>query len=128
MFDTIIGYSQTSKHNSYALSTINLQACLFSLSAAKISPTKRDCRFRNENQDMKLFNQYSQNGCMFECQIAMATKKCGCVPWDYPHLRKSGLSDVCDGWGKHCFEGVMKDATKRLANCKHCLPDCSITR
>ena len=58
----------------------------------------------------------------------MATKKCGCVPWDYPQLIKEGFLEVCEGWGRYCFESVLKDTNKRLNNCGYCLPDCIITR
>ena len=96
--------------------------------ASKLSEERRSCRFRHDIEGLKLFKQYSQSACQFECQIEMATKKCGCVPWDYPHLNTSGLSEVCEGWGRYCFENVLKDTNRRLANCKYCLPDCIITR
>ena len=108
--------------------TTIFHSCLLLLPASQLSEVRRNCRFRTENQGLKLFKQYSQNSCMFECHLAMATQNCGCVPWDYPHFERSGLSDICDGWGRYCFESVMKDTNRGFANCKHCLPDCSITR
>ena len=101
---------------------------LYLILASKLSEERRSCRFRHDIEGLKLFKQYSQAACQFECQIQMATEKCGCVPWDYPHLNTSGLSEVCEGWGRYCFEGVLKDTNRRLANCKYCLPDCIITR
>ena len=86
------------------------------------------CRFRKESSGLKLFSQYSQNACQFECQIEIATAKCGCVPWDYPHVSKKGLLQVCEGWGRYCFESVFKNPKNRKNHCGHCLPDCIITR
>ena len=46
----------------------------------------RDCKFPDENEDMEILNEYSQNGCFFECQLKRAREACGgCTPWDYPH-------------------------------------------
>ena len=96
--------------------------------ASKLSEKRRKCRYRKENHGLKLFRQYSQDACEFECQIEMATTKCGCVPWDYPQLLKEGLLQVCEGWGRYCFKSVLKDSNKKLNNCGHCVPDCTITR
>ena len=93
-----------------------------------MSEERRDCRFRKDNHDLKLFSQYSQAACQFECQIEIATNKCGCVPWDYPQLAKDDLISVCEGWGRYCFEDVLMDTRKRLNECGNCLPDCIVTR
>ena len=97
-------------------------------SASKFSEERRKCRFRTENLDLKLFSQYSQSACRLECQVKMATSKCGCVPWDYPQLMKDNLLPVCEGWGRYCFENVVKNSSKRLKHCGHCKPDCVTTR
>ena len=93
-----------------------------------MSEERRDCRFRKDNHDLQLFSQYSQAACQFECQIKLATNKCGCVPWDYPQLATDDLLPVCEGWGRYCFENVLMDTSKRLNDCGNCLPDCIITR
>ena len=102
---------------------------LYDLFAAlKLSEERRKCRYRKDNNGLKLFRQYSQDACQLECVIEMATEKCGCVPWDYPQLLKEDLLQVCEGWGRYCFESVLKDSNKELNNCGHCVPDCIVTR
>ena len=96
--------------------------------ATKLSEERRKCRFRKDTHGLKLFTQYSQAACQFECQIEIATNKCGCVPWDYPQLAKDHLISVCDGWGRYCFEDALLYANKRLNDCGNCLPECIITR
>ncbi len=65
---------------------------------------KRKCKFRSENDDMKIFSYYTQSGCMFECSLGIAADKCGCIPWNYP--RFDPMHDVCDYMGAECFEHV----------------------
>ena len=98
------------------------------LSATTIDEKRRKCRFATHNKGLTLFRRYSQGACQFECQIKMAIEKCGCVPWDYPQLAEANLTEVCEGWGRHCFESDLRNDAKRLKFCRHCLPDCSITR
>ena len=64
---------------------------LYTTEAAKtIEIRKRKCRFRDEPlQDAngsKLMNIYSQTGCVFQCNLEIATRLCGCVPWNYPTI------------------------------------------
>jgi len=35
---------------------------------------RRKCRFHSENEGMKVFSDYSRNGCIFECQLEQAYK------------------------------------------------------
>ena len=101
---------------------------IINLLATELSEERRECRFRKDTLGLKLFTQYSQAACQFECQIEIATNKCGCVPWDYPQLAKDRLISVCEGWGRYCFEDVLSDTNKRSNDCGNCLPDCIITR
>lgn len=98
------------------------------IAASKLSEERRKCRFRKDNHDLKLFSQYSQAACEFECQIQMATRKCGCVPWDYPQLATDDLLPICEAWGRYCFVSVLEDTRKRLKHCGNCLPDCITIR
>ena len=77
---------------------------------------------------MRFFKLYSQAACKLECEMLTAYRKCACVPWDYPHIEKDTLVDVCDGWGKNCFENMLLNANKMKISCKHCVPDCNIIR
>ena len=98
------------------------------IEASGLSEERRECRFRKDSHDLKLFSQYSQAACQFECQINMAANKCGCTPWDYPQMSNDGLFSVCEGWGRYCFISVLEDTSKRLKHCGNCLPDCITTR
>ena len=44
---------------------------------------KRNCRFPYENDGLKIYDKYSRNACLFECQISHGLKMCGCIPWDW---------------------------------------------
>ena len=35
---------------------------------------------------LKIFKKYSREACILECSIKEATKRCGCSPWNYPHI------------------------------------------
>ena len=59
---------------------------------------RRECRFKKEHEKLKIFQEYSQVSCIFECQINFAFGKCGCIPWDYPH--PGDRKPVCDLWGR----------------------------
>ena len=64
---------------------------LYSTEAVEaIDINKRKCRFRDEllqnANGSRLMNVYSQTGCVFECHLEIATRLCGCVPWNYPTM------------------------------------------
>ncbi len=63
-----------------------------------LEESRRGCRFKDETQDLVIFKEYTQVSCTFECQIKQAFEKCGCIPWDYPHLGEPRT--VCDLWGR----------------------------
>ena len=48
-----------------------------------LSESQRSCRLTEDNKDLDIFNHYSSEGCLLECKIKLAFKKCGCFPWDY---------------------------------------------
>ena len=90
----------------------------------ELEENRRNCKFRSENEGLKIFNEYTQTGCIFECQITHGLDKCGCIPWNYPHL--GDPSPVCDYMGAYCFEEVMAE-TEIIQNCD-CPFDCDTTR
>ena len=51
------------------------------------SETERGCRFNYEGSS-KVFKEYQQNGCIFECLLENAYKELNCTAWDYPHFNK----------------------------------------
>ena len=52
-------------------------------SGRTLSIQERKCRLIEENNDLKVFKIYTQEACLLECKINMATSKCGCTPWNY---------------------------------------------
>ncbi len=82
---------------------------------------KRNCYFNDEQDELKMFNQFSQKGCMFECLWQQALDRCGCVPWKYP--RPDGISvNTCNPAGNYCWQFVLENG-ERLLNCS-CPYDC----
>ena len=47
----------------------------------KYSITQRKCRFKHELGEMKLFQKYSKQNCIFECKLEIVRKMCNCLPW-----------------------------------------------
>ena len=73
-----------------------------------------------------LFSEYTQNNCQFECQPNIASEKCQCVPWDYPHL--NATMSICDRFGRYCFMSFMANTTI-FKNCgEDCPYECATTR
>ena len=94
--------------------------------ARGMTEEQRQCRFFFESQDLKLFKDYSQSSCLFECQLKYASLKCQCVPWNYPQLFED--IQLCNYVSQNCFEKAMGNTTI-LANCSaNCPYDCATTR
>ena len=56
-----------------------------------------------------------------ECYIRKSEEICGCIPWDYPHVKED--ANLCDGLATFCFESAMEagfsqDECNCLENCK----------
>ena len=62
-------------------------------SAASLSESERGCRLSKDASGLDIFKIYSKKGCVLECQIKQAYRKCGCFPWNYPiiEVRKKVL-------------------------------------
>ena len=86
----------------------------------KIPPEKRNCKFEDETEGLKLFNSYSQSACLFESRVKEAEMKCRCVPWYIPSSAKSKYQ-ICDLFGNFCFNYIYDRA--RVGKGK-CLPSC----
>ena len=94
-----------------------------SLDLHYLSPDKRHCMFEDENQNLELFEKYSQTACEFECKIKQAEKACQCLPWYMPSISRSS---ICDVYGNYCFKSIMKSIMnneKPWKKCQ-CLPTC----
>ena len=53
-------------------------------SGKALTETERGCRLDEDTEALDIFNVYTRAGCLFECKIRYAEKKCGCTPWYYP--------------------------------------------
>ena len=96
----------------------------------KYSITKRKCRFKHELGEMKLFQKYTKQNCIFECKLEMVRKKCNCLPW-YLDLKKQ-TEPVCNLFGNKCYEQSTIQANRFLdfsnpfsPSCD-CFPDCEV--
>ena len=72
---------------------------------------------------LNLFKKYTQNNCIYECELKIAYDKCHCIPWDYPHF--DGFMPICDRFGRECFKKYMA-VTNSEENCD-CPVDCVTT-
>ena len=87
---------------------------------------KRRCRFESENP-LKLFKNYSMDGCIFECLIEAAFETTKCIPWDYPHMKIS--QQTCKaGRGpgtRQRFTLLLTNGENQL-KCEHqCMRECN---
>ena len=65
-------------------------------------------RYRDENELLKIFANYTRNACRFECMLERAHESCGCTPWNFPYIGK-GEMEICDMFGSTCFYDLMSD-------------------
>ena len=98
----------------------------------KYSITQRKCRFKHELGEMKLFQKYSKQNCIFECKLEMVRKMCNCLPW-YLDI-KNQTEPVCNLFGNKCYEQSTIQANQHLdfSNPNNppcdCFPDCEVSR
>ena len=91
-----------------------------SSNAESMDEEDRECRFRNEAQDLDIYKVYSQSACRFECKMKQAFNACHCIPWNYPQFASD--LPVCNRFGSYCFKEAM---IKAECNCPM---DCIFTR
>ena len=83
---------------------------------------KRNCKLKFENT-LKLFKNYSKDGCIFECLIESAFETMNCIPWDYPKIDIS--QQTCSGGERRNFTKLLKNGENQL-KCEHqCLKECN---
>ena len=87
------------KHQNGTMTTITAMPSLIEAieDLQSIPLSKRKCLFASE-KDLKLFKNYSQDGCMFECLLDLAYKATNCTPWNYPHLHNNQNTCVNFYW------------------------------
>jgi hypothetical protein len=97
----------------------------------RINPKDRNCYFQWENSLMKIYNNYTQANCVFECNLFYAQKIMHdkypnliiCFPWFYQSNESSPT--ICDPWQAAEMLKIMWDIPDKI--CNGCLPDCSST-
>jgi hypothetical protein len=85
----------------------------------------RHCSFQSESISLKIFKNYTQSNCIFECNFDYAQKQLeqSCLPWYFPSPDIS--PNVCDPW--QAAQLVEKMSNVPINQCNHCLPDCKST-
>ena len=109
---------------------IDFQELYSDPSIQSLDPKKRQCKFDDENGDLTVFKWYSRINCLYECNMAIVEKECGCRPWDYPSSinisDKSTTSRICDYFGNTCFHALMSTDDIGEKQCaEKCIPDCN---
>ena len=49
-----------------------------------LKESQRNCRLREDTDNLDIFNTYTKVSCLFECKMHYAIKRCGCIPWNFP--------------------------------------------
>ncbi len=83
--------------------------------------TKLGC-LSGKNHNLTLYKDYSQSKCQFECNLRRATKKCGCTPWNYPHIDEE--VPTCLEYKHACFVNALSLAQEDYEACD-CPPACN---
>ena len=87
-----------------------------------LSKEQRACKLENEVDGSGIFQIYTQKNCKYSCHVDIATKICGCRPWDF--LGFSNVSE-CDVFGRSCFKNAMEITIKsNHKTCNHCHLEC----
>ena len=119
-FDIKPGYK-----NSLALSAIMISA---DNELSNINPKSRNCYFEWESSHLKIFKNYTQTNCIFECNLFYAQKVMSkffqpCLPWYFPSPEMS--PNICDPWQAAQVSKIMSNVP--INECLHCLSDCNST-
>ena len=86
------------------------------------SVQKRSCQFNFEGS-LKLFQNYHQDGCIFECLLEKSFEVANCTPWNYPYLTEN--QQTCNFEGAGYFEKQMKNTTYLESCQEHCPQECT---
>ncbi len=100
-------------------------------SLKSIEPKDRQCMYEEENDFLKIYKNYTQTNCYFECFYFIAQEFVknkhnsseSCVPWFFPTPKKLPL--ICNPW--EAVDFLEKMLSVSTMNCQHCLSDCYAT-
>ena len=82
-----------------------------------MSVEKRNCKFRDDPHDLKLFQEYSREACKLECLAHKILQACQCLPWDF--LREENLQVGVPCYGKKfiCPKAVVEENSNVGCDC-----------
>ncbi len=82
---------------------------------------KLGCRSKQDH-NLIIFQDYSQSKCLFECHLKSASRKCSCIPWNYPHI--DNKLPVCLEFRYKCFQKALLSVKDENGSCD-CPPACN---
>ena len=77
---------------------------------------KRQCKFKDETHNLKLFHQYSRSSCLLECLLGRIKRKCNCLPWDMIRQQNETVLP-CILHKLKCPNEVISSSSDRGCNC-----------
>ena len=87
---------------------------------------QRQCYLETETDQTGIFKVYTEKNCRYSCHVRLASKKCGCRPWDFIDYLKM---EECDVFGRVCFSNAIKIITKSPEElCGHCKDECDFMK
>ena len=89
-----------------------------------LSKKDRDCQLDYELNENSIFKIYSKANCRYECETSLAYGICHCIPWDFLHTAHNSTAEICDVFGRKCFQTAVNNITKNGNACKHCVREC----
>ena len=84
----------------------------------------RKCQLDDEIDENSMFKIYSKANCRYECEVSLAHSICQCIPWDFFPTLHNPKAEVCDVFGRKCFQTAVNNITKDGNSCKHCMDEC----
>ena len=91
-----------------------------------VGKEKRNCKLDDEVDQTGIFKIYSYKNCKYSCHVELASKQCGCRPWDF--FGKSQMGE-CDVFGRTCFLNAMELISMSDESlCTHCQHSCDFMK
>ena len=94
---------------------------------------KRQCKFPDEIEGLRIFKQYSGEACELENMIQYAIDSCGfCIPWNMPFFAnmKPGTEKarLCDAYEHNCMNHYLDDINYKVKNATKCYKNCNLIK
>ena len=120
----MINSSHEVKPGSITTLTVWPQFILTSEDLVANTISERGCQFNFEGS-LRLFQEYQQDGCIYECLIEQSYMETNCTPWNYPYFENQ--YHLCNFLDAVIFEEHMRNASK-IHQCQQMCPqECSKT-